>query len=118
MQIGAGPRIKKARENKDWTIQELSSKTKVSEEELTLIESGEDMGILNWKVITAIRLANTLDLNLSEVIGEKAFSEEEVGILLNAGIMVSEAHPGLKMDPTFLSLIRKLYKMGTGREIG
>jgi len=117
MQTGVGTRIKNAREQKCLTIDDLAAKVDIPPHELESIENGNDIYIFNWKVITAIRLACTLDLYLYEIIGEKTLNEEEITFLLSAVTILSETQPGLKMDENVAKLIQKLYKMGTGREI-
>lgn len=118
MQIGAGARIKTAREKKELTLEDLAIKLDIPVKELEAIEDGKDIHILQWKIVTAMRLAVILDLYLYEIIGEQALNDEEIALLLSAITNLSETHPGLKMDANFIKLLRKLYKMGTGREIG
>lgn len=113
MGIGLGPRVKAARKRKDISLDVLAQDIHISTQELAEIEDGNELPLLDWQLIKAIRLAVALEVNLSVLLGEEVLSYDEWALVLSALVEYSANKPGLHMENSISELIDKVKRFSS-----
>lgn len=108
MGIGLGPRVKAARKRKAIDLNTMAERLHISPQELADIEDGNEMPLLDWQLVKAIRLAVLLDTNLSTLLGEEVLTYDEWALVLSGLVEYSANKPGLQMEDSIYLLIEKV----------
>ncbi|PIQ22993.1 hypothetical protein COW36_01780 [bacterium (Candidatus Blackallbacteria) CG17_big_fil_post_rev_8_21_14_2_50_48_46] len=97
-----------ARKRKGLSLEDLSAKAQLTLSELQDLENGHTSQLFEWPVIKVKHLAEALDLNLSNLLGETILSYDEWALIWSALIEYSANRPGLNMKMDMKELIEKV----------
>jgi hypothetical protein len=97
-----------ARKRKGLELDELARVAQLSVAELQDLESGNTGQLFEWPVLKVKHLAEALDLNLSNLLGETILSYGEWALIWSALIEYSANRPGLNMKMDMKELIEKV----------
>jgi hypothetical protein len=97
-----------ARARKQLSLEELATQAQLSLSELQDLEAGHTLQLFEWPVIKVKHLAEALDLNLSNLLGEAILSYDEWALIWSALIEYSAYQPGLEMKTDMKALIEKV----------
>lgn len=100
--------VSEARAHKALSLEALAEAAQLSVAELTELEAGNAEQIMEWPVIKVKRLAEALDLNFSQLLGEPILSYDEWALVWSALIEYSAHRPGLNMKSDMKDLIMKV----------
>lgn len=108
MRENIATQISEAREHKGLSLEALAETAQLDLAELTELESGNSAQMLEWPVIKIKRLAEALDISLSQLMGETILDYDEWALVWSALIEYSANRPGLNMKADMKDLIMKV----------
>lgn len=108
MRENISTQISDAREHKGLSLEALAETAQLNLAELTELESGNSAQMLEWPVIKIKRLAEALDISLSQLMGETILDYDEWALVWSALIEYSANRPGLNMKADMKDLIMKV----------
>jgi transcriptional regulator with XRE-family HTH domain len=97
-----------ARKQKGLQLEEVAQAAQLTVAELQDLESGNTSQLFEWPVVKVKHLAEALDLNLSNLLGETILSYDEWALIWSALIEYSANRPGLNMKMDMKELIGKV----------
>ena len=97
-----------SRQRKGWSIEELAVNAQISVSELVDLEAGQSGQLFEWSIIKATRLADALDVKLSQLVGETMLNYDEWALVWTSLIEYSVHRPGLNMKADMKDLIQKV----------
>lgn len=100
--------IVEARQRKHMSLEDLSKHSQLTLAELQDLEAGHTSQLFEWPVLKVKRLAEALDLNLSNLLGEPILTYDEWALIWSALIEYSANRPGLNMKMDMKELIEKV----------
>lgn len=100
--------ITESRQRKQMSLEELASRSQLSLTELQDLEAGNTHQLFEWPLLKVKRLAEALDLNLSNLLGENILTYDEWALIWSALIEYSANRPGLNMKADMKELIQKV----------
>ncbi|PKL76664.1 MAG: hypothetical protein CVV27_09115 [Candidatus Melainabacteria bacterium HGW-Melainabacteria-1] len=103
-----GTHVSEARQHKGLSLEALAEASHLSVAELRELEAGNAAQLLEWPVIKVKNLARSLDLNLSQLLGETILGYDEWALVWSALIEYSAHRPGLNMENDMKDLIMKV----------
>ncbi len=99
-----------ARQAKDLSLSALASSTQIAEDQLLSLENGNLEVVYEWPVSQLKKLADTLDVKVSQILGETLLDYDEWALIWPALIEYSANRPGLDMKNDMKTLIDKVRK--------
>lgn len=100
--------VTESRLNKGWSVAELAEAARLSLAEVEALEAGEYQHLYEWTVLKVQQLADALDLNMSQMLGEPILGYDEWALVWSALIEYSANRPGLNMKTDMKELILKV----------
>ncbi len=100
--------VSQARQHKGLSLEALAETAQLNVSELTELEAGNANQLLEWPVIKIKRLAEALDISLSQLMGETILDYDEWALVWSALIEYSANRPGLNMKADMKDLIMKV----------
>lgn len=100
--------VSDARQHKGLSLETLADAAQLSIPELIELESGNAEQMLEWPVIKLKKLADALDISVSQLMGERILGYDEWALVWSALIEYSANRPGLNMKADMKDLIMKV----------
>lgn len=97
-----------SRQHKGWSTSELAEAARLSVAEVEALEAGAYEQLYEWTVMKVQQLADALDLNMSQMLGEPILNYDEWALVWSALIEYSANRPGLNMKTDMKDLILKV----------
>lgn len=99
-----------ARQAKNLSLSDLASSTQIAEDQLASLEQGHLEIVYEWPVSKLKCLADTLNIKISQILGETLLDYDEWALIWPALIEYSANRPGLDMQSDMKTLINKVRK--------
>jgi len=100
--------VAESRQDKGWSVEELATAARLSLAEVEALEAGNTEQLYEWTVLKVQHLADALNLNMSQLLGEPILSYDEWALVWSALIEYSANRPGLNMKTDMKDLILKV----------
>jgi transcriptional regulator with XRE-family HTH domain len=100
--------VSEARQHKGLSLETLAEVAQLSTAELIELEAGNADQILEWPVLKVKKLADALEISLSQLMGERILAYDQWALVWSALIEYSANRPGLNMKADMKDLIMKV----------